>query len=158
DGEPTSAARARLLREAQALARLHHPNVVCIYDVDIEASQVFIAMEHVQGATLGEWRLAARRRWREVLATFVAAGRGLAAAHAGGIVHRDFKPANVLVGEDRVVVVDFGVARGGGDEPLEAERTDMLDIGVTEAGECVGTPLYMAPEQRAQGTATEKSD
>jgi len=158
DGEPTSKARARLLREAQALARLHHPNVVSIYDVDIEGTQVYIAMEHVQGATLGEWRLAAKRSWREVVAKFLAAGRGLAAAHAVGIIHRDFKPANVLVGEERVVVVDFGVARGDGEEPLERGPIDMLDIGVTQTGEYVGTLLYMAPEQRARGIVTAQSD
>lgn len=159
-GEPRSTARTRLLREAQALARLHHPNVVTIYDVDFRGEQVFIAMEHIQGATLAEWCSALRRGWREILATFLSAGRGLAAAHAEGIVHRDIKPANIIVGEDRVVVVDFGLARGGADEfavELEMQRK-ILDFSVTQTGDYVGTPSYMAPEQRARGAITVKSD
>jgi serine/threonine-protein kinase len=97
--------------------------------------------------------------WREVLRTFMAAGRGLAAAHAAGIVHRDIKPENMIVGADRVVVVDFGLARA--DRDTEADGTDparLLEVSVTLTGERVGTPLYMSPEQRAGGDVTASSD
>jgi eukaryotic-like serine/threonine-protein kinase len=165
-------ARARLLREAQAMARLHHPNVVTVYDVGTQDDEVFVAMELVEGSTLGEWMRVGGRAWRKVLETFAAAGRGLAAAHRAGIVHRDFKPANVIVGPDRVVVVDFGLARSGGDgEPTDpADSADptnpgprfdsekMLDVALTATGERVGTPFYMAPEQRAGGSVTPRSD
>ena len=101
---------ARMLREAQALAKLSHPNVVAVYDAGTFGDQVFIAMDFIRGATLREW-LAARRPWRERLEMFLQAGRGLAAAHAVGLIHRDFKPDNVLVGDDgRARVVDFGLA------------------------------------------------
>ena len=94
-------ARARLLREAQAIARLSHPNVVVVYDVGTFRDSVFIAMEFVEGSTVGYWLHAQPRTWREVLTVFLAAGRGLAAAHAGGLVHRDFKPDNVMVTQRR---------------------------------------------------------
>jgi tetratricopeptide (TPR) repeat protein/predicted Ser/Thr protein kinase len=107
----TPDARARLLGEAQAMARLTHPNVVVVHDVGPFGDGVFLAMEYIEGSTLRAW-LKTPRRWQETLAKLVAAGRGLAAAHAAGIVHRDFKPDNVLIGTDgRVVVVDFGIAR-----------------------------------------------
>ena len=104
-------ARARMLREAQAMAQLSHPNVVGIYDVGTQAGDIFLAMEFVDGVPMSEW-LSAQRSIREVLATLKLAGRGLAAAHAAGIVHRDFKPGNVIIGHDgRVCVLDFGIAR-----------------------------------------------
>src|SRR5262249_38146209 len=104
--------RTRLLREAQAMAELAHPNGVPVHDVGAFGDQVFVAMELVRGRTLRDWLAAARRRWREVLDVMVQAGRGLAAAHAAGLVHRDFKPENVLIGADgRARVVDFGLAR-----------------------------------------------
>src|SRR5579884_3461145 len=93
-GANTADGRTRLLREAQAIARLSHPNVVVVFDVGTFRDSVFIAMEFVEGNTLGYWLEAAPRRWREVLDVFLAAGRGLAAAHAAGLVHRDFKPDN----------------------------------------------------------------
>ncbi len=154
-------APARLLREAQTLARLHHPNVVTVHDVGTQDDQIFIAMELVEGTTLWEWARDDRRGWREVLAAFVAAGRGLAAAHAVGIVHRDFKPLNVIVGGDRVVVVDFGLARAGADEAPEPRAPDGARVpaaDLTLTGELVGTPRYMAPEQRAGGVVTEAAD
>ena len=89
--------QTRLLREAQAIARLSHPNVVVVYDVGTFRESVFIAMEFVEGHTLGYWLQAQTRRWREVLDVYVAAGRGLVAAHAAGLVHRDFKPDNVMI-------------------------------------------------------------
>ena len=105
-------ARARLLREAKAMARLAHPNVIAVHDVGVFDGQVFLAMEFLGGGTLKSWLGAGPRHWREVLEVFVAAGRGLAAAHAAGLVHRDFKPENVLLDRDgRPRVVDFGLAR-----------------------------------------------
>lgn len=161
DRASSPSARARLVREAQALARLHHPNVVTVYDVKTQGDAVFIAMELIEGSTLAEWVQAAKRDWRQVLETFLAAGRGLAAAHGAGIVHRDVKPANVIVGPDRVVVVDFGLARTGTDTPDPdplGETEKLLEVSVTATGERVGTPFYMSPEQRAGGAVTAKSD
>ncbi|HVZ85706.1 MAG TPA: serine/threonine-protein kinase, partial [Polyangia bacterium] len=111
-GESAADGKTRLLREAQAIARLSHPNVVVVYDVGTVRDSVFIAMEFVEGNTLGYWLQAAPRRWREVLDVYLAAGRGLAAAHAAGLVHRDFKPENVMITKSgQVRVMDFGLAR-----------------------------------------------
>src|SRR4051812_22882077 len=108
--------RARLLREAQATAKLQHPNVVVVYDVGTFGESVFIAMEFVEGRTMSGWLHAAPRTRREILDVYLAAGRGLAAAHAAGLVHRDFKPENVMVTNDgQVRVMDFGLARQVGD-------------------------------------------
>ena len=134
DRGPTG--RARFVREAQAMAMLTHPNVVQIYDAGTSDELVFIAMELVDGVTLKGWLEASRRPWREIVRTFVAAGRGLAAEHEHGIVHRDFKPDNVLLTleAERVVgvrVVDFGLARGT--EPEPASRVP--DVQHLVAGE-----------------------
>ena len=103
---------ARLLREARTLARVAHPNVVSVFDVGTVGHEVFIAMEHVEGKTVGAWMRQRERAIREVLEIFTAAARGLAAAHRAGVNHRDFKPDNVMVGSDgRVRVLDFGLAR-----------------------------------------------
>jgi serine/threonine protein kinase len=111
-GDSVSLGQARLLREAQAMAQLSHPNVMPVYDVGKYRESVFIAMELVRGLTLDTWTRAVQHPWREVLAMYLQAGRGLQAAHAAGLVHRDFKPANVLIGEDgRPRVTDFGIAR-----------------------------------------------
>jgi serine/threonine protein kinase/tetratricopeptide (TPR) repeat protein len=111
-GAATLDGRTRLLREAQAIARLSHPNVVVVYDVGTFQDSVFIAMEFVEGHTLGYWLQAKPRSWREVLDVFLAAGRGLVAAHAAGLVHRDFKPENVMITKTgQVRVMDFGLAR-----------------------------------------------
>src|SRR5712664_1594818 len=158
-----SEGRARLLREARAMAQLSHPNAIAVYDVGTFGEQVFIAMEYVEGSTLAEWLSLKKRPWREVISMFVQAGRGLAAAHAAGIVHRDFKPDNVLVGNDgRVRVLDFGLARAAGaadgtnsvfandpttTEKKLSERAGMLSLALTEPGKLMGTPAYMAPEQ-----------
>ena len=156
--------RARLLREAQTLARLSHPNVVTVYEVGEFGRQIYVAMEFVLGDTLQTWLYGARRAWRDVVRVFVEAGRGLAVAHAAGILHRDFKPANVLLGEDgRVRVVDFGLALAqdlpGGlpDAMLTHVRLPGTEAsghshsrrteGLTEAGSIMGTPAYMAPER-----------
>jgi serine/threonine protein kinase/tetratricopeptide (TPR) repeat protein len=102
----------RLVREAQAMARLSHPNVVAVFDTGAEKDRLFVAMELIQGATLSKWQQASARSWREVLRMYLEAGRGLAAAHGVGLVHRDFKPDNVLVSENGTVkVTDFGLAR-----------------------------------------------
>ncbi|PRQ04743.1 Serine/threonine-protein kinase StkP [Enhygromyxa salina] len=145
--------RARLTREAQALARLSHPNVVQIYEVGDYEGQTFIAMEYVAGQTLRRW-LEQPRPWREVLAALIQAGRGLEAAHVAGLVHRDFKPDNVLVGEDgRVRVLDFGLVRAdlgfdSVEEPsLVSSGERALDEALTRTGSVLGTPVYMSPEQ-----------
>jgi tetratricopeptide (TPR) repeat protein len=160
--------RAWLLRESQALARLAHPNVVTIFDVGTFDDQVFMAMELVDGPTLGAWLKAEARTPREILETFIAAGQGLAAAHAKGLVHRDFKPDNVLVGNDgRVRVTDFGLARpasaDASESPLPWAETptavvDHLHASLTRVGSVVGTPAYMAPEQYAGQPAAARSD
>jgi eukaryotic-like serine/threonine-protein kinase len=146
--------RTRLLREAQALAKLSHRNVVAIHDVGTAGGQVWMAMELVRGQTLRAW-LRTPRPWREVLAVLLEAGRGLAAAHAAGLLHRDFKPDNVMVGaRGSVRVMDFGLARARTGVPTAEESTieavplvDTLALPVTEAGTLLGTPVYMAPEQ-----------
>ncbi len=110
--EASTAGRNRLFREAQALAKLSHPNVVTVHDVDVFEGQVYIAMEFVEGTTLREWLRDDPRTWREVLEKFILAGRGLEAAHLADIIHRDFKPSNVLISkEGDVRVADFGVAK-----------------------------------------------
>jgi Protein kinase domain len=147
--DPASA--GRLIREAQALARLSNPHVVAVYDTgEYDGDQVFIAMQHVDGQDLATV-LAQRRPARpQVLDWFLAAGRGLAAAHAAGLVHRDFKPANVLLDRSgNVAVTDFGLAR----EVLpngQARQTNMAALA--------GTPAYMSPEQHAMQPATQASD
>src|SRR6187549_3227967 len=104
--------RQRTLREAQAIARLSHPNVAVVFDVGTYQDQVFIAMEFVEGNTATYWLQASDRSWQDIMKVFLAAGRGLAAAHEKGLVHRDFKPDNVMVGRDNQVrVMDFGLAR-----------------------------------------------
>src|SRR3982750_3579199 len=104
--------RQRTLREAQAIARLSHSNVVVVFDVGTFQEQVFIAMEFVEGNTVTYWLQADSRGWHDILKVFMAAGRGLGAAHDKGLVHRDFKPDNVMVGRDNQVrVMDFGLAR-----------------------------------------------
>src|SRR4051812_12397061 len=112
EGEESAWLRDRLLREAQALARLQHPNVVAVHDVGTFGSDVFIAMEFVEGQTLREWAKAERRSVDEIVQVYLAAGAGLAAANRAGLVHRDFKPDNAIMGNDgRVRVFDFGLAR-----------------------------------------------
>ena len=154
------ASRARFQREAQAMARLSHPNVVSVFDVGQAGGRVFVAMELVQGPTLAEWMTERRHSWREVVAVFLQAGRGLEAAHAAGIVHRDFKPSNVILGE-RARVADFGLARAvdAADEEIALPAAPgPLEGSVTRTGQAVGTPAYMAPEQGAAGPTSPLSD
>ena len=169
-GAEATSGRARLLREAQAMARLSHPNVVAVYDVHQHGAQVFMAMELVDGRTLSQWQQQEPRGWRDILAAFLAAGRGLAAAHQAGLVHRDFKPANVLVGKDgRVRVTDFGLARthNAPPEPPSPESTrdaelvksqSLLQLELTQRGTVLGTPAYMAPEQLRNGEVRPSVD
>ena len=150
-------AQARLLREAQAMARVAHPNVVPIFDVGVERDQVYLAMELVHGTTLTAWLRAGPRDWRATLRLLVDAGRGLAAAHRAGLLHRDVKPDNILVGDDgRARMGDFGLARaerdGHAGEGMRAgDAATGARAGVaaelTHAGAIVGTPGFMAPEQ-----------
>ena len=159
-------ARARLVREAQAIAQLSHPNVVAVYDVGTAASdEVYVAMEFVEGDTLTQWLTRWPRTWREVIEIFREAGRGLAAAHARGLLHRDFKPDNVLVGADgRVRVTDFGLARSLVTGPHEDSFVGMgphiaaLRVTLTATGAVMGTPRYMAPEQLAGGDVGAAGD
>ena len=152
----------RLLREAQAMARLSHPHVVAVYDAGtLEDGTVFISMELVEGQTLRQWGEAQQRPWRELLTVYLEAGRGLAAAHEAGLVHRDFKPENVLVGKDgRARVTDFGMARVGtlpspGEGPSEPAVPDALE---TDPGVMMGTPKYMAPEVLSGQPVDARSD
>jgi serine/threonine protein kinase len=183
---PSRRAAERLLREARALARLDHPGVVRIWAADVHRGAVYIAMELVEGQNLREW-MKTPRSWGEVLAVMIGAGRGLAAAHAAGVIHRDFKPENVLVGWDaQARVLDFGIARVSAQHPDHLSHTsdgsgtrdgeascgseslsgsfaggDVIDAGheqLTEAGSLIGTLLYMAPEQHARERADERSD
>ncbi|MBK9757381.1 MAG: serine/threonine protein kinase [Nannocystis sp.] len=154
--------QARLLREAQAMARLSHPNVVQIHDVGVHDDRVFLAMELVVGETLTGW-LATPRPWRAVVRVFVGAARGLAAAHRAGLVHRDFKPDNVLMGSDeRPRVADFGLAREDRDALAEAARNPgeqaLLADKLTATGVVMGTPMYMSPEQHLGLPAGPASD
>lgn len=148
-------ARQRLSDEARAMAKVAHPNVVPVYDVEtLDDQEVVLVMQYVPGDTLRSW-IEQRRPWAEVVSTFVAAGRGLAAAHAAGLLHRDFKPANVLLSEDgRVKVTDFGLAKPSNRPASLASLDDVVpsqeDVAreiQTEAGVVLGTPRYMAPEQ-----------
>ncbi len=148
--------RERLLREARAMARLSHPNVLSVYDVGELDGRVFLAMELVQGGTATAWLRQKRRSWREVLEVFLAAARGLAAAHSAGLIHRDFKPDNVLVGDDgRVRVTDFGLASALAPAPgapaAGREGAVLQALTATIAGASTtaiaGSPAYMAPEQ-----------
>ena len=154
-------ARTRLLREARAMARLSHPNVITVFDVGSAEGNDFVAMELVDGETLKEWWTRAHPGWRDIVAAFIAAGRGLAAAHAAGLVHRDFKPSNVLRSRGgKIVVTDFGLSCATSDDaapviPPDAPASEPVR---TQTGAFLGTPAYMAPEQWTGGTVGTASD
>ena len=150
-----------LHREALVMARVAHPNVVGIYDLFESNGRSVVAMELVEGTTLRKWLDAAPRPSRDVVSAFALAGRGLAAAHAKGIVHRDFKPENVLVGASgRVCVSDFGLSRAGVDERASVSGGAALarSSALTVTLACAGTPRYMSPEQHRGEPATPASD
>jgi tetratricopeptide (TPR) repeat protein len=171
--------KLRLQREAHALARLSHPNVVPVYDAGTFGEQAFVAMEFVEGKTLRRW-LKDEHAWREKLAVLLEAGRGLVAAHAAGLVHRDFKPDNVLIGDDaRVRVADFGLARlvGLADGTAPSSHSSLDDdappseggvplvpsshpslVELTRGDQIIGTPAYMAPEQLRREHTDERAD
>jgi eukaryotic-like serine/threonine-protein kinase len=171
---------ARLRREAQAMARLNHPNVVDIYELGADREQVFCAMELIDGVTLRRW-MAEPHSWREIVDVAIAAGRGLAAAHRAGLVHRDIKPDNVLMALDgRTLVTDFGLAKLADLEPDEPDRSDRAarsdeyqsgqaiavhavsslapPRNLTHTGVVIGTPAYMPPEQLEGGAVVAQSD
>lgn len=179
--EARQRAQERLRQEAQAAARLAHPNVVAIYDVGTVDERLFIAMELVEGQTLKQW-LSEPRPWQETLEIFRQAGRGLAAAHLAGLVHRDFKPGNVMLADDgQVKILDFGLAKGmqGAleaplDQPAapsqsaapsqdaaEDDTATVLQPEVplgTRTGQVMGTPRYMSPEQQLGRPVDHRSD
>lgn len=151
--------RQRLLREAQSLAKLSHPNVVTVHDVGIAGDRVFLAMEFAEGETLKKWlERKPRPSWRKTLELFLLAGEGLAAAHAQGITHRDFKPENVVVGPDgRVRVMDFGLAHEQAAKKKPSPSGE-LPRTITQPGAMLGTPAYMSPEALHGRTTDFRSD
>jgi len=180
-GDDQRLAAGRLLREARALARVTHPNVVTIHETGVEDGQVYVVMELVAGTTARQWRDAAPRTEAEILDVYRQAARGLAAAHAAGLVHRDVKPENILVGADgRVRVTDFGLvaaftAEAGRDDAelglaatsatvaataaADDDAADRIDVlTLTRTGMLIGTPAYMAPEGHLRGPLDARSD
>ncbi|HEY0133755.1 MAG TPA: serine/threonine-protein kinase, partial [Nannocystis sp.] len=170
--------RSRLLREAQALAQLDHNNVVQVYDSGLHEDRVYLVMKYVEGCTLRAWQDAAHRSWREVVQHYVAAGRGLAAIHAAGLVHRDFKPQNVLVSAldkdrptdrasvaERVKITDFGLAVTPGERTAgttvadaQGQTPGLLAMQLTASASVLGTPLYVSPEQLGAQPLDARSD
>ena len=151
-------AETRLLREAQALARLTHPNVVTVHEAGTADGSVYIAMELVDGTSLRTW-LELPHTWRQVVTAFISAGRGLAAAHAAGLVHRDFKPENVFVDPGGAIKVgDFGLVGVVGEGAEPEDPGSPLQASVTKTGSVMGTPAYMAPEQVRGELVDERAD
>jgi serine/threonine protein kinase len=165
----------RLEREARAMARFNHPNVIHVYDVGTFGDGVFVAMEYVDGGTARAW-LGQRPSWRDALAMILQAGEGLAAAHAAGMIHRDFKPENILIGSDgRARVADFGLAQpasacsgstltsvpqalASGPTSSTVPGSSQYDGTLTGTGGIAGTPAYMAPEQFGAGKVDARAD
>lgn len=181
--ERADGGQQRLMREAQALAQLSHPNVIQVFETGEAGGRLFIAMELVRGRSLKDWQQQPHP-WLECLEVYLQAGRGLAAAHGVAIVHRDFKPANCIIDDvGRVRVLDFGLARGRaeGEQSEVGELLDapglttaqepgvgatlastssrrVIDERLTQTGTLLGTPAYMAPEQARRATADARSD
>ena len=173
--------RARLVQEARAMAKLGHPNVAMVFEVGEADGHLFVAMELVDGVDLRAWLGSQPRPWPQVLERFEQAGRGLVAAHAKGLIHRDFKPDNVVVdGEGRARVVDFGLAREQGSTALDTEEAgeageaaasegeapagerrapgEASEGALTTTGTLLGTPAYMSPEQWRGEAIDARSD
>jgi len=155
---PDDALTERLVREARSMAQVNHPNVVAVYDVGTSDSTTYIAMELVEGTSFRAWQQTPRDI-ADLLTSYGAAGRGLAAAHASGIVHRDFKPDNVLVGKyGRVRVTDFGLAAARPADGADPAASLVGDLSLTRSGTVMGTPAYMAPEQFDGGNVDARTD
>jgi predicted Ser/Thr protein kinase len=161
---PDDALTDRLIREARSMAQVNHPNVVAVYDVGVADGTTYIAMELVPGGSLRKWQQQ-QRSVAEIVEVYIAAGRGLAAAHAAGIVHRDFKPDNCMVGAGgRIRVTDFGLAAVGGPVPAaepgdaRAVPSGIDEVELTASGSVLGTPAYMAPEQFHGGNVDPRTD
>lgn len=159
--------RQRTLHEARAVARISHPNVISVYDVGEADGHIYIAMEYVDGETLAAWQARRSHPWREILDRYLQAGAGLQAAHEVGVVHRDFKPENVLCSKDgRLRVADFGVARIGWTAEQAASPGIVHTVPanedspgrLTQRGVISGTPGYMSPEQYRSGNVDSRSD
>ncbi|HFE45074.1 MAG TPA: serine/threonine protein kinase, partial [Nannocystis exedens] len=152
--------RQRLVDEARALARLSHPNVIQIYEVGESEGVIFLALELVEGQTLSLWQRESGRRWQEVLAAYLAAAKGLGAAHRVGVVHRDVKPSNILIGADgRVRVVDFGLANADLEEStMSSDYVATSKTRSTSVPGIAGTPDYMSPEQASGRSVDLRSD
>jgi predicted Ser/Thr protein kinase len=156
--------RERLMREARAMAQLSHPNVALVHEIGWHEGRHFIAMELLEGGTLGQWSKAERRDWREIVRKLLGIGRGLEAAHRHGLVHRDLKPDNILIGSDgRPRIVDFGLvghhlATGGAPATQLPGHSPVASMTLTATGALLGTPAYMAPEQLMGQPATVLSD
>jgi len=173
--EEGSLGRTRLQREAQALAKLSHPNVIQVYETASYGDQVYLVMEYVEGVTLRQWRTDMSPTWRDIIEMYIETGKGLAAAHQAGLIHRDFKPVNVIVADDgRPRILDFGLARAGSQVPasestlesgaslrsalFSARSSTSLGVEITQAGTLLGTPAYMAPEQLFLGDTDARCD
>ncbi|MCX4240491.1 serine/threonine-protein kinase [Paraliomyxa miuraensis] len=169
DRDAVHGEQLRLVRESRSMAKLSHPNVVAVHDVGISDGIVFMAMDLVEGRTLRTWLGERTRSWQEVVAVMLDAGAGLAAAHRAGLVHRDFKPGNVLISDQgRVFVTDFGLARathvddpdvedGSASSSQSSASFGIID-SVTACGTVLGTPGYMAPEQVVDETIDARTD
>lgn len=161
DKRDDAAIASRIVLEGRAMARIHHPNVLGIYDVGTVGDAIFLAIELVEGETLAEWTARKPRGWREIVRAYRMAGAGLAAAHQEGVVHRDFKPGNTLVDRaGRVRVIDFGLARlaAGCSRDDDGVGWATSEPQITAPGTVMGTPIYMAPEQLRGEPATAASD
>nr|MCH9687629.1 serine/threonine protein kinase [Deltaproteobacteria bacterium] len=163
EGLPTEDDRQRFVREAQALARVSHPNVVTIHEVGKANGALFLATEFLQGQHLGEWQRT-NPGWRAIVGAYVQAGRGLAAVHEEGLIHRDFKPSNAMRTTTGIVkVLDFGLARytdatSAAETQTAGDSTPSATSSLTQTGVVIGTPAYMSPEQHEGLKVDARSD